>query len=84
MLSFSWNLALRGRRNDTHYEIIGVDTVLGPMLFIIFVDDMSEVVKHSILKLFADDSKVSKDIRCILYARPDAPPRRCQCSPGLG
>ena len=25
VLSFSWNLALRGRRNDTHYEIIGVD-----------------------------------------------------------
>ena len=26
MLSFSWNLALRRRRNDTHYEIIGVDS----------------------------------------------------------
>ena len=25
-----------------------------------------EVVKHSILKLFADDSKLSKDIRCML------------------
>ena len=28
VLSFSWNLALRGRRNDTHYEIIGVDILL--------------------------------------------------------
>ena len=41
-------------------------TVLGPLLFIIFVDDMSEVVKHSILKLFADDSKLSKAIRSML------------------
>ena len=41
-------------------------TVLGPLLFIVFVDDMSEVVKHSILKLFADDSKLSKAIRSML------------------
>ena len=44
-------------------------TVLGLQLFIIFVDDndMSEVVEHSIyIKLFADDSKLSKDIRCML------------------
>ena len=27
VLSFSWNLALRRRRNDTHYEIIGVDVI---------------------------------------------------------
>lgn len=33
---------------------------------IIVVDDMTEVVKHSILKLFTDDSKLSKDIRWML------------------
>ena len=44
-------------------------TVSGLQLFIIFVDDndMSEVVEHSIyIKLFADDSKLSKDFRCML------------------
>jgi len=40
-------------------------TVLGPLLFIIFVDDMKEAIKHSILKLFADDSKLSKAIRSL-------------------
>ena len=34
-------------------------SVIGPILFIIFInDDMSEEVKHSICKLFADDCKL--------------------------
>ena len=37
-------------------------TVLGPLLFLIFVDDMSRVVKHSTLRLFADDSRLLKSI----------------------
>ena len=32
-------------------------SVLGPLLFVIFINDMPKVVKH-ILKLFADDSKL--------------------------
>ena len=34
-------------------------TVLSPILFLTFINDLSEVVKHSTLRLFADD--------CIIY-----------------
>ena len=34
-------------------------TVLGPILFLAYINDLSEVVKHSTLRLFADD--------CIIY-----------------
>jgi len=37
-------------------------TVLGPLLFLIFIDDMSDVVLHSKVKLFADDSKLCKKV----------------------
>ena len=38
-------------------------TVLGPVLFIIYMNDLSNVVKHSLLKCFADDSKLIKSIK---------------------
>ena len=37
-------------------------TVLGPVLFIIYMNDLNAVVKHSLLKCFADDSKLIKSI----------------------
>ena len=37
-------------------------TVLGPLLFLIYIDDIFSVVKHSKIKVFADDSKLHKDI----------------------
>ena len=37
-------------------------TVLGPVLFIIYMNDLHSVVKHSLLKCFADDSKLIKSI----------------------
>ena len=38
-------------------------TVLGPLLFLIFIDDMTDVVLHSKVKLFADDSKLCKKVK---------------------
>ena len=38
-------------------------TVLGPLLFLLYINDMEEVVKHCLLKIFADDSKLHKKIR---------------------
>ena len=38
-------------------------TVLGPLLFLVFINDLPEVVKHSSVKLFADDSILFKHIK---------------------
>ena len=38
-------------------------TVLGPLLFILYINDIFEVVKNSKVKVFADDSKLQKDIK---------------------
>jgi len=38
------------------------DSVLGPFLFLIYVNDILEVIKSSI-KLFADDNKVCKVVK---------------------
>jgi hypothetical protein len=37
-------------------------TVLGPLLFLIFIDDLEASLKHSILRIFADDSKLVKEV----------------------
>lgn len=39
-------------------------TVLGPLLFILFMNDMSTYVKHSTIRFFADDTSISKHIKC--------------------
>ena len=38
-------------------------TVLGPVLFILYVNDMPDILKHSSMKLFADDAKLHKTIK---------------------
>ena len=37
-------------------------TVLGPLLFLIFINDLELTLKHSILHIFADDSKLVKEV----------------------
>ena len=37
-------------------------TVLGPLLFLIYINDLEASLKHSILRIFADDSKIVKEI----------------------
>ena len=39
-------------------------TVLGPLLFILYINDIFLVVKHCKIKVFADDSKLHKNIAC--------------------
>ena len=41
-------------------------TVLGPLLFLLYIDDITTVVLHSKIKIFADDSKLHKLIRSLL------------------
>ena len=37
-------------------------TVLGPLLFLIFINDIAKCVQHSVISCFADDTRVSKSI----------------------
>ena len=37
-------------------------TVLGPILFILYINNITEVLKHCTIKIFADDSKIIKAI----------------------
>lgn len=40
-------------------------TVLGPLLFILYINDIVKVIKHSYIKIFADDSKLIKIINSL-------------------
>ena len=39
-------------------------TVLGPILFLIFINDIYHCIKYSTIKCFADDTRISKAITC--------------------
>ena len=39
-------------------------TVLGPILFLIFINDITGCITHSTIRCFADDTKISKAISC--------------------
>lgn len=38
-------------------------TVLGPILFLLFINDITEAIKYANIQLFADDSKISMEIK---------------------
>ena len=42
-------------------------TILAPVLFLIYIADIGENVTHSSLTSYADDSKTSKIIKCIIF-----------------
>ena len=44
-------------------------TVHGPILFLVYINDFHEYLKHSTLRLFADDSTIYKQIHSINNAR---------------
>ena len=39
-------------------------TVLGPILFLIYINDLSKCIKHSLVSHFADDTRILKAITC--------------------
>ena len=40
-------------------------SVLGPLLFLLFINDLTKCLNHSVARLFADDSKIVKSISSI-------------------
>ena len=39
-------------------------TVLGPILFLIYINDLNKCIKHSLVSHFADDTRILKAITC--------------------
>ena len=62
----SQTVVVNGKHSIAALIISGVPqgTVLGPILFIIFINDMHLSIKASTVRLFADDSRILKSIGC--------------------
>ena len=58
------NVVLDGVHSYIAMILSGVPqgTVLGPILFILFINDLDHCVKHSTVRFFADDTRISKQI----------------------
>ena len=59
-LSDRWTVGLSDYRSDPG---VPQGTVLGPILFLIYIKDFPEYLSHSKLRLFADDSIIYRDIK---------------------
>ena len=54
------SVSVEGKLSFTHLVLSGIPqgTALGPLLFIIFIDDIYESVKYSLARSFADDTRL--------------------------
>ena len=57
-------IVLDGQISESELVKSGVPqgTVLGPILFLIFIDDITEAIQHATISIFADDSKLTQKI----------------------
>ncbi len=55
-----------GSKSQAASIISGVTqgTVLGPVLFLVFINDITQCIIDSTIRCFADDTRISKAIRC--------------------
>ena len=65
-----FNVKINGSLSESHEASSGIPqgSVLGPLLFIIFINDLPRACTDNYLYLFADDAKLFKIIRSILDA----------------
>ena len=59
------HVIVEGEKSNKATVISGVPqgTVLGPILFIIYINDLTEAIKYSQMLVFADDTKFTKKIK---------------------
>ena len=59
-------VVLNGVHSDIAKVLSGVPqgTVLGPLLFILFINDLDQIVTSFTVSIFVDDTRVSKQIGC--------------------
>ena len=65
LLNRNQRVAINGFQSNPSKVISGVPqgTILGPVLFLIYIADIADNVTHSTMSSYADDSKVSKEIK---------------------
>ena len=60
-------VVVNGKKSQPAHVKSGVPqgTVLGPALFIIYMNNITESVNNTIIKMFADDSKLISSVKCM-------------------
>ena len=59
-------VAINGAKSYPASVMSGVPqgTVLGPVLFILYLNDLTRCIRHSVISSFADDTRLQKEIQC--------------------
>lgn len=71
LLDRSCCVAVNGQTSSLYKATSGVPqgSVLGPLLFLIYVNDVSSVIRNSSFLLYADDIKIFKEIHSVIDCR---------------
>jgi retron-type reverse transcriptase len=67
LLNRSSYVRILGKFSSPFSVLSGVPqgSILGPLLFNIFVNDLSDIIKHSKFILFADDLKIYRNVKSV-------------------